>query len=225
MAHLHSIYDTDKHFRIDGAKRIITNETDVKNLIVQHDHNSERFTFELPRYIDGHDMSTCNIVQVHYINIGSATGEREHGIYECDDLQVSPDSEDVVICSWLISGNATKHVGNLSFVLRFVCSADGLVDYAWNTTTFSMVNVASGIYNSDVVVLKYADLLTEFEARIAALEAGGSGGASSWNDLTDKPLDENGYILEELLPDTIARVSDVERMIAEYLGVIENGTY
>lgn len=187
MAHIHSIYDTDKHFRIDGVKRTITNEVDVKNLIVQHDHNSERFTFELPRFIDGHDMSTCNVVQVHYINISSTVGEKSYGVYECDDLQVSPDSDDVVICSWLISQNATKYVGNLSFVLRFVCSNLGEVDYAWNTTTFSLVNVASGIYNGDVVVEEYADILAEWEARLDALEAGGGMGGADWNAAEGEP--------------------------------------
>ena len=175
MAHRHSIYDTDNHFKIDGAKRTVKNEADVKNLIVQHDHNSERFTFELPRYIDGHDMSSCNMVQVHYINIGQATGEKTNGVYECDDLQVSPDADDVVICSWLISANATKHVGSLAFVLRFACVTDGKVDYAWNTTTFSQVSVVTGIYNGEAIAEEYYDILAAWENRIEALEQGGTG--------------------------------------------------
>lgn len=57
MAHKHPIYDTDPHFKIDGDTRVIINASDVKVALMQGDHNSERFTFEIPRYVDGHDMS------------------------------------------------------------------------------------------------------------------------------------------------------------------------
>ena len=104
MGHIHKVYDTDIHFKIDAVTRAVKNVSETKVMIVQHDHNSERFTFEIPRYVDGHDMSTCNVVQIHYINTDSAHTNGNHsGIYEVDDLQISPDSDDVVICSWLIS--------------------------------------------------------------------------------------------------------------------------
>lgn len=174
MAHKHSVYDTDNHFMIDDVTRAVKNASQTKTMLVQHDHNSERFTFEIPRYIDGHDMSVCNVVQIHYINIDSTTKEQKAGIYEVGDLQISPEGDDVVICSWLISGNATQYVGNLSFVVRFACVADdGTIDYAWNTAVHSAVSVSKGIFNGDVIVEEYADILAQFEARITALEEGG----------------------------------------------------
>lgn len=174
MAHKHSVYDTDTHFRIDGVTRAVKNASTTKTMVVQHDHNSERFTFEIPRMVDGHDMSTCNMVQVHYINIESANKNNTSvGVYEVDDLQISPSGDDVVICSWLISGNATKYVGNLSFVVRFSCIAeDGKIDYAWNTAKHSNVFVTEGIYNSSDIVEEYADVLAQWEARIEAIEQG-----------------------------------------------------
>ena len=99
MGHIHKVYDTDIHFKIDAVTRAVKNVSETKVMIVQHDHNSERFTFEIPRYVDGHDMSTCNVVQIHYINTDSANTNGNHsGIYVVDDLQISPEDENVVIC-------------------------------------------------------------------------------------------------------------------------------
>ena len=167
--HSKNVRDTDKHFIIDGNTRTVTNASETTNLLIQHDHNSERFTFELPRYIDGHDMSSCNVVQVHYINIDSVTQQRYYGVYEIDDMQIDPQNNDVVTCSWLISANATRYVGNLSFVLRFACVADdGMIEYAWNTAKHTNVNVTEGIYNGVAVASEYADILEQWKQELIA---------------------------------------------------------
>lgn len=178
MAHKHSVYDTDNHFMIDGVTRAVRNASQTKTMVVQGDHNSERFTFEIPRYVDAHDMSVCNVVQVHYTNTDSKDSTKfNDGVYSVDDLQVSPDDEDVVICSWLISGNATKYVGKLEFGIRFSCvSDDGKLDYVWNTAKHTNVYVTEGIYNGDVIAEEYVDILAQHEARIKALEQGGGTG-------------------------------------------------
>lgn len=80
MGHLHSVYDTDNHFKVDGITRAITDISETKTSLVQHDHNSERFTFEIPRYIEGHDMLACNDVSVRYRN--GATGGATKGKYK-----------------------------------------------------------------------------------------------------------------------------------------------
>ena len=167
MAHLHSVYDTDPHFQIDDVTRLVKNASSTKTVLIQHDHNSERFTFEIPRMIDGHDMSTCDVVQIHYINIDSSDRTKQYsGIYEVEDLQISPNGDDVVICSWLISANATQYVGNLSFVVRFACTTDGEIDYAWNTAIHSNVYVSKGICNSEVVAEEYADILEQWRQEL-----------------------------------------------------------
>lgn len=149
MAHIHSVYDNDVHFKIDGITRTVKNVSDTKAMVVQNDHNSERFTFELPRIIEGHDMTTCDRVQVHFINTDSRDKTLFNtGIYAVDDLQVCPDDEDIVICSWLISREATKHVGKLEFTIHFACTEKDSPDmvYAWNTVKFSNVFVSESIY-------------------------------------------------------------------------------
>ena len=67
MAHKHPVYDTDAHFKINHITRAITTQDDLKT-IMQGDHNSERFSFEIPNVIDGHDMKLCNKVLIHYMN-------------------------------------------------------------------------------------------------------------------------------------------------------------
>lgn len=166
MAHKHSVYDTDAHFSINPFTRAIKNESTSKVAVIQHDHNSERFTFEIPRLVDGHDMSVCDRVEVHYINMDSENKDNiSADIYEVDDLQVSPDDRDFVICSWLLSQNATKYAGSLNFLVRFVCLDGEKVAYAWHTAVFTGISVSSGILNNaEEIVEPYVDVLAQWKA-------------------------------------------------------------
>lgn len=191
MAHIHSIIDMDKHFVIDPDTRTITNATLTKSVIMQYDHNSERITFEVPRYIDGHDMSLCDVVQVHYINISSDKRTQNVGVYEIDDLELgsSEESNDVVICSWLISQNATQICGSLNFLLRYSCTTEGVVDYAWNTAIFSGITVSNGMYNGPAVVEEYADILEQWRQELFS----GSGGEGMPGKSAYQYAQEGGY--------------------------------
>ena len=162
MAHLHPVYDTDPHFSIDSTSRGITYESTERLVIVQGDHNSQRYTFELPRYIDGHDMMLCDLVQVHYINIESGGRGRSTGVYKVTDMQLATDDDQVVVLSWLLSQNATKYVGSLNFVIRFVCTSGSKIDYAWSTTVYSAVAIITSIDNAELVVEQYADVLEQW---------------------------------------------------------------
>lgn len=176
MAHLHSVYDTDPHFKIDPATRAIENQSKVKTKIMQYDHNSERFTFEIPKLIDGHDMTQCDEVRIHFINIGSSNNKTSD-VYIVDDVQVSPESEDIVIFSWLVSQNATKYAGTLNFLVQFMCtSEDGTVDYSWNTDVYKDFSVSAGISNEGVVVTDYSDVLIRWKNEL--INAGGSSSVS-----------------------------------------------
>lgn len=172
MAHTHSIYDTDAHFKIDSATRLVKNVSETKTMLVQFDHNSERFTFEVPRIVDGHDLSTCNRVLVHYINIEKATRRENRGVYEVTDLQISDNDDQIVICSWLISSNATQYVGNLAFVVQFACVEGEDVVYSWNTAKHSNVTITDGVNNSDAVVEEYADVLQEWWEKLFTEQGG-----------------------------------------------------
>lgn len=66
VTRVHNVYATDTHSSINPVTRAIKNASSKKATLMQNDHNSERFTFELPRYIEGYDMSLCNETEVHY---------------------------------------------------------------------------------------------------------------------------------------------------------------
>ena len=179
LSHIHNVNDSDNKFIIDGISRTIKNASTSKTTVMQFDHNSEVFTFELPRYIEGHDMMQCNRVEVHYLNIDSMTKQENEGVYLVDDLTVNADDDTKITCSWTISQNATQLVGSLNFLLRFICLTDDVIDYVWNTSIFSGIYVSKGIYNSDIVAEQYIDTIKAWENRLSVVENSiGSSGIS-----------------------------------------------
>lgn len=163
MPHSHQIYDSDKHFVIDPITRNITNNSS-KLTITQYDHNSERFTFEIPRIIEGHDMSLSDLVRVHFINIGSIKTNTNSGVYEVDDVVVSSDDPDTIIFSWLISGAATRYNGSLNFAIRFYCISDeSIIDYSWGTNIYSGIKVSNSLDNSEAIAEDYVDVLEKWK--------------------------------------------------------------
>lgn len=169
----HLIADTGERFVISpNSKGIVRPSGQVLNL-VQFDHNSERITFEIPRYVDSHDMSKCNRVEVHYLNTDIDTQITNEGLYEVDDLQIDIDDDTKVVCTWLISQNATQLKGALSFLLSFKCVQDnGTIDYVWNTAVYTDASVVGGINVSDVVVDQYADVLQQWYVKLFEMEGG-----------------------------------------------------
>jgi hypothetical protein len=173
MALKHSVYDSDTHFSINPITRAIKNESTTKTGLVQYDHNSERFTFEIPKLIEGHDMSKCDVIEVHYINIGSQTGEESKDVYTVTDMQVSKEDPNVVIFSWLLSQNATRYVGSLNFLVRFACMSEitpSKVVYAWHTAVHSNISVSSGIQNKAVILDDFSDTLETWRKELFAFK-------------------------------------------------------
>ena len=163
MPHSHPIYDSDKHFVRDPITRNITNNSS-KLTIMQYDHNSERFTFEIPRVIEGHDMSLSDVIRVHFINIGSIKTNTNSGVYEVDDVKVSSDNPDIITFSWLISGASTKYNGSLNFAIRFYCLSDeSEIEYSWGTNIYSGINVSNSLDNSETIVEDYVDVLEKWK--------------------------------------------------------------
>ncbi len=209
MPHIHEVLDADKHFIIDPCTGELVNYTPDKNNVRQFAHNSERLTFELPRIIEGHDMSTCNVVEVHFINVSNAKAtndvdsRKNPGLYPVKDLTctTNADGEEIVRCSWLISKEATQLAGPLLFRLNFICSNDGNIDYLWPTAIYHDFYVADGINNTDYVVDTYADVLVDFDDRLRALEA--IDPLSYVKSVNGTTPDENGNVKINELPNDI----------------------
>lgn len=164
MSHLHIVHDSDAQFTIDPITRAIKNES-PKVTVIQHDHNSERFTFSIQTQVEGHDMSACNRVEIHYINIDATDKTKKAtGVYEADDLKTSSDDGGKVTFSWLLSRNATQYAGSLNFLIRFACITDGVEEYAWNTAIFQSITVGSGMYNGgEEVIEPYFDVIAQWK--------------------------------------------------------------
>jgi len=166
MAIKHGVHDTDTHFIIDPISRAAKNDGLKKVSIVRDDHNSEVCTFELPRYVEGHDMSLCNMVEVHYLNTHGTTKAKSTGIYAVTDFGLMEDDQDKVAGSWLIDCLATKYPGSLAFSIHFACvDESGTVAYWWSSATNTSISVLDSINLNG---------------------SGGGGGSGETSDLQDK---------------------------------------
>lgn len=165
MAHNHAVYDCDTRFIINPTTRQIRNDSSRKTVLIQHDHNSERFTFELPKMVEGHDMSLCNKVEVHYLNVAAKGEDKVSGLYTVNDLHEDGDN---VVCSWLISQNATQLVGVLNFIVAFSCIEDGVTTYAWHTAVFGGISISDGINAGDTFEADYVDVIEQWKTKTIA---------------------------------------------------------
>lgn len=153
-----SVVDSDAHFIIDIVTRAIQNASD-KSEIVQFDHNSERLTFECPRYIEGHDMLNCNKIVVNYL-CGDA-----YGLYEVDDLKMK--DSNTITFSWLISSNVTQKIGKIHFAIMFECvQTNGEVTYKWNTKITESMQIVEGMNYGNTIVYQNADILEQWKQQL-----------------------------------------------------------
>lgn len=153
-----SVVDADSHFIIDPVTRTIQ-ENDGEKKLVQFDHNSERKTFECPRYVEGHDMLNCNRVIVNYLDNDLP------GVYEVDDLTMK--DSNTVMFSWLISSNATQKTGNIFFAITFMCvQTNGDVTYRWNTAINKGLKVIEGMNQNSTIVYDNVDILEQWKQQL-----------------------------------------------------------
>lgn len=219
MTHEHNIVDTDKRFIINPIDKTITNPSGNKSVVVQYDHNSEVFTFQIPRSIEGHDMTNVDQVQIHFINTSSGTSAsartNNSGIYTVTDIKVDANDENLAVFTWPLSDDGTRLSGTISFQIKFICYGDepGIPSYKWQTKVFSAINVEAGIDNSEVMVEENPDIILAFEERISALEKGGTGGSVDLNIVTI--VDENST--DEQIPSAKA----VKFYVDSHIGDIE----
>lgn len=182
MGHAHLVKDTDVYFEIDAITRKIQAKSG-KSALIQGDHNSEKFTFRMPRWIEEHDMVQCNSVQVHFMNVDSSKKAQSKDIYEVDDLRVDTEDEDYISLTWLISNNATKYAGRLSFLIKFKCVTDGVVEYVWNTAIYTDISIYEGMDNGEAIAEEYSDILEQLKSKIEALAIGGGSARVAYVDL------------------------------------------
>lgn len=163
MEHKHGVYDSDTRFSINPITRQIKNESNKKIVLCQNDHNSEIFTFECPRTIEGHDMSLCNEVEIHFLNIEGKGTKKKSGFYTVKDFQVDPENESKVVCSWVIDRNATGLVGALVFLVRYKCKEEKIITYDWHTEIYKGITISDGINADETFEADYVDIIERWK--------------------------------------------------------------
>ncbi len=163
MEHKHGVYDSDTRFSINPITRQIKNDSNRKIVLIQNDHNSEIFTFECDKTVEGHDMERCNQVEVHYLNATRDGKKQKSGLYTVQDFRAENDK---VVCSWLIDHNATGLVGSLNFLLVFKCKEGDVITYAWHTAIYTSISVSDGINADESFESDYVDVIERWKAKV-----------------------------------------------------------
>lgn len=163
MSHAHLVKDSDTAFTIDPITRKITSSSSKVSLM-QYDHDSEIFTFQIPKLVEGHDMSLCNKIEIHYTNIHKRTKQISSDVYPVTDATVNGDN---LTFGWLVSGNATKYPGSLNFLIRFGClEDDGTFSYLWHSDIFKNITISDGMSNTEAVAEDYSDILEQWRSEL-----------------------------------------------------------
>lgn len=179
MNHNHNVRNDDNRFIIDGESREITNLSGHKPVLQQFDHNSEVYEFELPRYIEGHDMSLTDLVCLHYDNTSSGTSRSTRivngGMDKIEDLAIDPENEDRIAFTWTVPRSATQQAGTLVFQFQFVCYGEDYAEtgepaYEWYSGIYSFAEIKKSLNKSQSVVIQSPDIIIKMNQQIDALE-------------------------------------------------------
>lgn len=124
----HPVIDDDGVYVIDPGTREITYERGAdedpfsEQVIIKGDYNSERLTFKIPKVIEGHDMSTCDIIRVHYIVTDSASAASDKAFCDIPATARFVTGNDHLTFTWLVDKRVTQFSGPVSFAIQFACS-------------------------------------------------------------------------------------------------------
>lgn len=163
MTHSHNIVDYGSHFVIDPLLRTITSVAE-EVVLVEGDHNSERYTFEIPRMVEGHDMSLTDRIEIHYDNIAKNKKDISEGM--CIATGVTVD-DNTLRFDWLVTENVTKFAGTTKFWINFIClDNDDNIIYSWGTEIFKSILVLPNNDNTDSVIAKFPDVLSQWKEAI-----------------------------------------------------------
>ena len=190
MEHKHSVHDSDTRFSINPITRQIKNDSNRKIVLIQNDHMSEVFTFECPRTVEGHDMSLCNEVEVHFLNIASDKRKENSGFVTLKDFRVDPEDDSKVVCSWEIDINATRLAGSLNFLLFFKCKEDDVITYGWHTAIYEGIFISKGINADESFEKDYVDVIERWKAKVMAYF---TADLAAWKETTVAEVREEAF--------------------------------
>lgn len=169
--------DTEKRLLVDPvAKTIVLKYRNQKAIaLAKGDKNSVRIIFELPRYIDGYDMSgETNVIQIHYANLSIDKKHQSKGFSVAVSREIE---ENKLSVAWLVPKTATLYAGVVSVgitVERYE-TVNGKAEevYSWSTLPFGKIIVGDSLDNTAEVVERDYDYLVEACNSIVDLALGG----------------------------------------------------
>lgn len=156
--------ETEPHIVI-GTDRFITVPAELRRIGVQYDHNIETVMFDCPRYWDGRDLSAMYV----YVNYMRSDGGV--GMYLAEDVTVDETDENIMHFSWILSGNATKSKGSLSFLVcaKTVDDEGNEVNH-WNSELNREMTISEGLEVQEAIINQYPDIITNLLVRMRAVE-------------------------------------------------------
>jgi hypothetical protein len=152
MANHSPIKDTGAFFTIVPETREVTVPKTHKVIGVVGDHLAEQLTFEIPQYIDGHDIGGCARRYVSWANV-----DGEPGNDQLNELTERPEGakEGMLYFTWTIRDRLAAAKGLVQFSVHFEDIDDqGVTLYHWGTTNcknceiLDSVNHAVGTYKA-----------------------------------------------------------------------------
>ena len=196
MSHTHNVVDSDPMYVIDPASRAIQlEEGSADKTIMQGDHNSERLTFKLPKVVEGHDMTQCTRVEVHFTNYNTENGTEVGTMVTAADLGEAAGDSEMLACSAKIPGDATGISGNLAFSLSFVCSTEDGIEYIWNTDEYDGLVVKPRRSHTKTAAQLVSDVLGQYIQEITDQVKAGVLGEITGLPPVDPDLPEDGSVL------------------------------
>lgn len=189
--------DYKPHVVIDDQKNIILPE-ELKNHMVQLDHNVKTITFDCPRYSDGRDLSTMRI----YVNYFRKSGEKDSDV--CQNIKVDSKDTNLIHFEWVPKRSATLEAGVLAFL---ICAekedAEGNQENAWHTKLCKDLKIAEGIDCLKAVIEKYPTIITYLLTRMEDVES------------IATPEAMQTYVNQYLLENPPSGMTDEERALLE----------
>lgn len=209
--HDHNVSDPDSYFVIDPDTRQIYNLSQSPNVLMQNDHNSEVYTFEIPRFVEGHDMLNCDRVRLHYINVGKSSSNKYKDVYEMSDLRINPKDASTLISTWTIKRQATQYPGSLSFVIQYLCIDESITDgetsnisYEWHTDIYKDIEIRETINNSEEAIADHSDILEEWYQRLFGMEDSLTAAVIAVADAQKTAIEAKGAAVLATIPEEYA---------------------
>lgn len=129
--------------------------------VAKGDHKSVSVIFEMPRYVDGLDLSEDEyIIQIHFVNLSEDGKNYSKGISEAISREIEGDN---LSFAWLVDNRATRYAGvvSVSITIEKYASVDGKAEevYSWSTAPYGNTKVWDSYDNSSSMTEQEYDYL------------------------------------------------------------------